>query len=401
MDLDRTVVEVLAPAVAAARRALRRLDPEDVPASVSQVARKGDGRLPPPLVRSLLSAIDDDAWLREKAAEEAPDDGPAHLYLRRPDGWEAALAALVDERGGRAAERRDERAEQRVAATERQLAAANEKIEELRRYLRDAEQREADARASTQAAVRAATEAARAETGAVRREADELRRQLAEIGEQLADAERRLARAQADLLQERRTREEPSTPSAPSHTWAGDGARLAEHIDDLHAAARARVDSWGPERLPVASDTVETGDGVRAPLPIGVRPDEAEAIDALIGWRGTVYIDGYNLSAELGVSPAKPTEGRAAVRRVVDRITARGTRAPEVVVVYDTTQGSEERKGQVFVPDADAELRRLAAIDPLRTVVVSDDREVIDGVHAAGATAVWADAVVDWIRQRR
>lgn len=402
MDFDRATVDVLAPAVAAGRAALRRLDEEEIPARVARVARTGDGRLPPPLVLSLLKALDDDESLREKAAAEAPESGPADLFLRRPDGWEEELAVIAGGRQTRVADTRDHRAEQRATAAERQLRAANQKIEELRRRVREVEHREVELRSSTHEAVRTATESAQAEARSARREADVLGEQLAASKERADDLERRLDVLREELLQERRSREPAGAAQGPVGTWSGDGARLAEHIDDTYRAARARIDSSGSER-PIGPVGELDGDATdpRSPLPLGVLPDQAEAIDALIGWQGTVYIDGYNLSAELGVSPSKPGEGRDRVRQVVNRITARGTRGPEVVVVYDTTQGSEERKGQVFVPDADAELRRLAAIDPLRTVVVSDDREVIDGVHAAGATAVWADAVVDWIRQRR
>ena len=95
---------LLLPAVDAARRALREMESEDVPASVHRVARSTARRLPPPLARSLAEALDDDAWLREKAAEAWPEADPdaaspklavSALFLLRPDGWEERAEEIV------------------------------------------------------------------------------------------------------------------------------------------------------------------------------------------------------------------------------------------------------------------------------------------------------------------
>ncbi len=61
--------ELLTPALKAGRAALRRLDEQEVPAKLRKVSAYQGGRLPAPLVRSLIRFLDDEAWLREKAQD--------------------------------------------------------------------------------------------------------------------------------------------------------------------------------------------------------------------------------------------------------------------------------------------------------------------------------------------
>ena len=75
------------------------------------------------------------------------------------------------------------------------------------------------------------------------------------------------------------------------------------------------------------------------------------------------------------------------------RAVARGP----ISIVFDSAEGEGEKPGETYVADADAELRRLAREAPETTVVVSDDREVIEGVTEAGATALWSQALVEWL----
>ena len=96
---------VLAPAVEALRLALIDLDSEEVPASLRRVAVYTGGRLPPPLVDSVLTALDADDWLRQKAVEKLAsrhDESAASAFLKRSEGWwmlvatELAAAAASD-----------------------------------------------------------------------------------------------------------------------------------------------------------------------------------------------------------------------------------------------------------------------------------------------------------------
>ena len=126
---------VLAGAIKAGRAALRDLDADEVPAGLKRVAAHSGGRLPPPLAASLLEAIDDDEWLREKASEKLGEavepESPAALFLRRPPGWWSQLAAA-----GVATAVADE--ERRAGRAQRQIEELRSRVEEAKRKLKDA-----------------------------------------------------------------------------------------------------------------------------------------------------------------------------------------------------------------------------------------------------------------------
>ena len=46
---------------------MRSLEDKEVPARLRPVAKRGDGKLPLPLTRTLLLRIDEDEWFRGKA----------------------------------------------------------------------------------------------------------------------------------------------------------------------------------------------------------------------------------------------------------------------------------------------------------------------------------------------
>ena len=91
--------DLLNPAIAAGRAALRRLEDDDVPAKLRKVAAYQGGRLPGPLAKRILGALDEDDWLRGKAIDELGDtdpqaagpDGASALFLLRPDGWDQSF----------------------------------------------------------------------------------------------------------------------------------------------------------------------------------------------------------------------------------------------------------------------------------------------------------------------
>ena len=92
--------DLLSEALAAARRALRRMDDKDIPAKLRDIASRS-GRLPAPFVKRLLAELEASEWLRAEARAETPEpEDEAHesasfLFLARPDGWEAKIEALV------------------------------------------------------------------------------------------------------------------------------------------------------------------------------------------------------------------------------------------------------------------------------------------------------------------
>ncbi|HEX5975116.1 MAG TPA: hypothetical protein VFY57_08165, partial [Rubrobacteraceae bacterium] len=123
---------LLATGLAAARRALGRLDEEEIPARVRAVAKRS-GRLPAPLAASLVAELNRNEWLREIALEELGDDVGSDIasieFLRREPGWEERLAVLAEKAQSALAEK-----SRRLL--EEDLAAAKEEIETLRRQLR-------------------------------------------------------------------------------------------------------------------------------------------------------------------------------------------------------------------------------------------------------------------------
>ena len=94
---------VLKQAIDASRKALADLDADQVPADLRRVYTSPGGRLPPPLVETLLSGLDRYEWLREKALEVWDDadsaaGGPAGAaagFLQREGTWVRVLARAV------------------------------------------------------------------------------------------------------------------------------------------------------------------------------------------------------------------------------------------------------------------------------------------------------------------
>lgn len=401
MEFDRQAIDALAPAIEAARRALRRFDDDDVPSLLARVHRHSGGTLPPPLAKALLGVLDTDPDLRAKAAEEAPEDGPAHWFLRRPDGWDRRIGDLLEDRADAARDRAIALLRRELAAAEAARSAEADRVEAALRRVRDLERRLAERAIAERESSRAATEPLRTEVAGLRAAETRLTAALEEAGHRIEDLERRLEAARAELLTRRRAAATEAPEAAPP-VWTGDGQRLAALLDEVVAAARSRVDASSDGltgRVPGGEGAGEP-DETAVALPPGIRPDQAEAVDAILRWRGSLYIDGYNLSGALGADPGDPAAGRSLVRAVVGRLRRRASGGLDVVVVYDSSTGAERKGDEVYVSDADDELRRLAQVAPSTTVVVSDDREVIAGVDAAGATAIWSAAVVEWASRR-
>jgi len=160
--------ELLLPAFKAVRKALRDLDPDEVPAALRRVAGQSGRRLPPPLARKLIETLDENGWLREKAAEAGSDLDPTSsdparavsaLFLQRPEAWE--------DRAKEVAEHRATGAQQVLVATlQRTIADLQQQLESARQKAKAAQQRaqgvEAEAERKSQA-VRNAVEVARKE----------------------------------------------------------------------------------------------------------------------------------------------------------------------------------------------------------------------------------------------
>lgn len=368
----------LAPALAAARRALQRMDETEVPARLRRVSRLS-GSLPPPMARVLTAELEESEWLRGKALEqwEGERSGPAYLFLTREPGWEESVAEAVDTAGveheaktNRALQRRLRAAEERIARLEELVREGREEVERVRRET--IEETEEERRRLAAANSR-------------------LRRELAEVG----DERDRLARWTAEVTvtapaSRRPVRRVPTPPVTVSGKVMGRGnpVELAKTLDSIAGSLAVPV---------VVATEPSPEEGFR--LKSGIRPDRPEAVAALVAWRGPVrlLVDGFNLAYAMG-APID-TDGRKRVEAHLRNLRHVAVGRLTVEVIWDS--GEED---STFLSDgievayagvADDEIVRR--IDGrASTVVVSSDREVQQRSAEKGAEVVWSEAVAGW-----
>lgn len=402
------LTSMLGKALEAARSVLDDLDSDQVPASLRPVVAHA-GELTPPLAEKLLREIDRFEWLREKALESWDDadpeaDGPfraSALFLARPDGWARDLIEIAWGAGATAGTGASEREDRSRRALEADLAAAREKVKSL--------QKEVDGLRSDLAAERKAARApdrerraAEARAREAERQADEERAAALNKSEvRIEGLEDEIVRLREDL---RVTRRERATAQAlveelrAGGRWTGrEPLDLARHLDDLMAQARRGGESAGGD----------IGEIERLALPIGVRPDAAEAIDGVVRLPGPigVVVDGYN--AGLAMGEGTPVEVRARLEDVLRRLDILGGPGMTVTVVWDSrvhepTPRRPDALDVRFAPPgtpADDVVVSLAATIG-RCVVITNDREVRERAEATGALTLWSDALVAWARRR-
>jgi hypothetical protein len=397
-------------ALEAARRALRDLDHDQVPAALRRVAAHS-GDLTPPLADRLLRELDVLDWLRTKALEawpEADPDAPgpdraSALFLARPDGWVGALVAEAGEAMRALAAADAARSDRDRESLERSLAASRDRERELRRQLAEAltEARELRRRAS---------EPRRAERAGEARVRDELARERARWAATLADMEERVSALdeEVSVLREElhRTRVARAEMANQLESMRGgsrwsdrDPVDLAAFIDDVAAQAR-------PSRS--VPDSARAGPAAFE-LPPGVRPDEARAVDALLVHPGPllVVVDGYNVALSMWTGP--PADSRSRLETLLRRLLLIAPPTMRVSVVWDSSidGAAATRSGRLEVRFADGNATAddvvvgLAGDSAVPAVVVSNDREVRERAARAGADALWADALVAWAAMRR
>lgn len=377
-----TDIRSIEPALEAARRALRLLDEEHVPAPLRRVVAASGRRLPPPLAQTLCDHLERLDWLREKALEQLGDgvEGAPRLFLERPEGWESDLDDLVARREEES-ERRSEqslqaanaRLESRVSTLAAELAAVRADMTALR---------EVDRSDAERARLSEANRALRQRIVALERQVAIEREQAGEVERLLAEADRRIV----ELRRRGRVDREVDRAVAPAVVGVGDPLALARSLDQLMASL---------VRVAQGDDSVDPPPPVR--LPPGVRPDRAESIDWLLGEQRpiSVLVDGYNVAFEL-----VPTPDAAARLRVV-QIGARLRRLADgpltVVVVWDSDVDVDAHRSDGvdvrYVPSADASIVDMAGPG---SVVVTNDRAVREESQRRGAVALWSHALVSW-----
>ncbi len=404
--------DLLQPAIKAGRDALRRLDDDDVPARLRKIAAYQGGRLPAPLVKSLLAALDEERWLREKAQKELSPYDPGStgaaaasaLFVHRPDDWEFELGRAVENSLQAAATGR-------VGELQGMLAAAEEREAEARRRLTQVQDELERTRAEAAEEVEAVRSQLRGVREGDRRQEETLKQQIAELEEEkLADEDALAELGQTvDTLKERLHRAEEQRASTEQRAqagvgqaWAaGDAIALARHLDTLIRTVEA-----DPELLRFLDLPSERP----FELPPGARPDHANAIEWLLRQPQpfTMVVDGYNVAFQLVGDSTRAARDR--LNEELSRFRLRTMTTTQVTVVYDSAINAEvetapgpggirvrfTRQGHI----ADEEIGQIVEALEGPVVVVSSDREVREGTAEMGALVLWSEALVQWIKAR-
>jgi predicted RNA-binding protein with PIN domain len=414
--------------VALAADALAELTPEQLPAGLRPFARFAPQKRARLAATPIAAALESDVGFRASVSERvrigAPDlaaaldngtpppaadplDVAAAAYLLRTPGW----AGLVE-----VAHREVARNEEAARATESAAALSR------------AESQLAAARASA----RAETAQLRAELDTARAEVAALRRKLHDAREHVRDAEQRGAEA-AEAAGIARAESANATAGADAELRRL-RSRLADAETALSAARAAAREgrSLADTRLRLLLDTiVESATGLRRELalpPVETRPadtvaavrpsaagtgdvaaralseDDPGLLDALLSLPQVhLVVDGYNVTK--GGYGTLPLEAQRA--RLLTGLGALAAQTGcEATCVFDGAAldrkpiANPPRGVRVLFSAADTTadelIRRLVRAEPpgRPVVVVSSDREVADGVSAAGARSLPAAALL-------
>jgi predicted RNA-binding protein with PIN domain len=414
--------------LALAADALGALKADDVPPALRRLARFTPGKRARLAAAPLAAALEGDPAFRQAVALQVmatlpglgdavaagtvpaaadPATVAAVAYLARPPSWRAVIATAV--------------AASQQAGAASDLEQAAEEAARLREQVREA-----------RAQVRTEGERVRAELRAAKAE-------IAELRHKLRDA-REAARAAQSATQEALAMTEETKAGAAVAGSAAEAelrrlrSRLADVEVSLEGSRRAAREgrSMADARVRLLLDTVaDAATGLRRELglpPTTVRPADAVAalnaaergVDdisarALPADDPTVFddllslpqvhlvVDGYNVTKS-GYG-ALPLESQRS--RLVTGLGALAARSgAEVTVCFDgaaldgpvPSSGSRSVRVLFSAPGetADELIRRLVRNEPpgRPVVVVSSDREVADGVRAAGARALPASALL-------
>jgi predicted RNA-binding protein with PIN domain len=337
-------------------------------------------------------------------------DDVGMLWLGGADGWEANAAAIIAERSeGEASvdlQRDFKRAEKRRASAEQ--AAARSQAELIHR----------DATISAQALN---VDELRAEVSKLADEATELRAELVDTRNEIRHARDReraaVAKATAEFggpaaAAEPAERLDPaeSHDSSIEAERAADAHRrlaeavtasreFAEHIASLLGegnASEAAERSGGP--------SARARSGIRMPisLPGGVIATSAEAAQHLVRSDAAVYIDGYNVAKLAWPDRSLEQQRDALIDRVENLVRRHGS---DITIVFDGSSlvgahASRRRSARiVYSPEgvtADDVIRSEVDRLPIdqHIVVVTNDREIVRDVRAAGANVVPSNAFI-------
>lgn len=395
---DGSYLETLAPVIETARKVLRDLERDEIPARLRKVAAYAGGRLPPPLADSLLVEIDGNEAFRAKVADSFEgSDEPSLSFLGREGTWWVAVASAASSRSAADAVRA-------VDAAEKALAAEREKASVLKKKLKAAIAPQTEAEGDDRSeGLKRALDRERADVAKLTGRVDELAAERAELEERLAGSEAargdlygRLRAVRADRAELLRRLERGEVDAV-----VGDPIDVARALDRM-ALAMAPYRKAATGGIEAGEDAEPTG------LPPGIAPDTAAAVEALAlrSQPSVLFVDGHNVIGTRAPGALGDPEAR---RRLVVDLGRLARRLPgsRITVVFDSALagGREETvsaEGVVvrFSPPgatADDMLAEEAAASGVSAVVVSNDREVRQRVSESGALALWADALIRWL----
>lgn len=349
-----------------------------------------------------------------------PRDVAVTAYLCRPPGWQQVLAraaALLNPasapgggdvaEGGAGDDRRQEPLVRQLENERRTAAALQQEVaaltEELARTGRSQRQLRADL-----GRMRAQLRQVQDEAAAL---AEQAAQERAHAAQELRRVAHRAEQAEADLHDARRSvREGRALADARVRLLldtvvdaaAGLRRELAVPPVALRPADLVATGTQVAQRSNVG--TTGTGELADAVPPRALGLDDPAVLDALLALPQVhLVVDGYNVT-KAGFAAMPLADQR---RRLVGGLVAlRARTGAEVTCVFDGTDlathvpsGSAPGVRVLFSPagrTADEVIRRLVRAEPAgrAVVVVSSDAEVAAGVHAAGARAVPAQALL-------
>jgi hypothetical protein len=406
-ELMKALGAVLGPAVAAARKALRELDDDEVPAKVRKVAGSSARNLTPPLTKALLRELDENEWFREKVIETwdrdaVADEGVSDAYLRRADGWWMTVAGAAGDAITLDATRRLASEVERTADLEQRLLVEKERVRDAKRRADEAESRVRRAKESDSAALKAAFEKERRNRVSAGRDLEDLQGRTATLHADLRSAQAETGRLLQRYLDVRRDRARVlrRSESGGSDSIPRDAADLARYLDRL-------ADVVDPYRELAATPRPVTSGEEAFALPSGISPDRAVAIEALARSPVplAVIVDGYNV---LGCIDATRMATGAARRNLITMLgrLLRSLGKGRVVVVFDSalSDGRAATRGDSGIEVrfaeggliADDVIVAMAEDLGARAIVISDDRDLRERSERHGATGLWSQALVSW-----
>jgi predicted RNA-binding protein with PIN domain len=340
-------------------------------------------------------------------AASDPVEVAALAYLARPDGWRVLVADATEtvraEAEGALASERVRDVEQRLARAEHDRAVARVEADKLRDELA----RLRDETSGLRDEARALSKSLRESQAKERKATDMLAAEKGRAGKVNADHDAELRRLRARLAEAEAAA--GAQRQSAKDARAVDDARLWLLLETIGQAAvglRRELALDPTDKLPadfVADVAADRPEGGAATAARALDADDPVRLDQLLNLpKAHMIVDGYNVTKK-GYAEISLEQQRNRLIAGVGGLVAQ-TRA-EVTVVFD---GAERVHGLPPAPrgvrvlfsrkgeTADELIRRLVRAEPAGRpiVVISSDKEVIDGVRRHGAYPLASDTLL-------